>query len=71
VLQLPADLRLLDEPADHLGVVAILVAEDLEGDLAVEVGVAALEHSAHAAAADLAVDPVPRRRIGRGRAEHR
>ncbi len=44
VLELAADLGLLDEPADHVGVVAEVVAEDLDGDVAAEVGVAAPEH---------------------------
>ena len=67
VLQLAADLRLLDEPADHVGVVAEVLAEHLDGDVAAEVGVAALEHRAHAAAGDLAVDPVAGRAVARPR----
>jgi hypothetical protein len=43
VLELAADLRLLDEPADHDGIVAEVVPEHLEGDVAAQVGVAALE----------------------------
>ena len=43
VLELAADLGFLDEAAGHVGVVAVVVAEDLEGDLAVEVGVAAFQ----------------------------
>ena len=66
VLELAADLRLLDEAADHLGAAAEVVAEDLDGDVAAEVGVAALEHLAHAAAGDLAVDAVADRRVGGG-----
>ena len=58
VLELAADLRLLDEAADHLGTAAEVVAEDLDGNVAADVGVAALEHLAHAAAGDLAVDAV-------------
>ena len=58
MLELAADLRLLDEPADQVGVVAVVLAEHLDGQLAAEVGVAALEHGPHAAAGDLAVDPV-------------
>ena len=65
VLQLAADLRLLDEPADQVGVVAEVLAEDLDGHVAAEVGVAALEHGAHAAAGDLAVDPVAESRCRR------
>ena len=58
VLELAADLRLLDEAADHLGAAAEVVAQDLDGNVAAQVGVAALEHLAHAAAGDLAVDAV-------------
>ncbi len=64
VLELAADLRLLDEPADHVGIVAEVLAEDLQRDVAPEVGVAALEHGADAAARDLAVDPVARALAG-------
>src|SRR5262249_52792972 len=56
--ELAADLRLLDEPADQLGLVAVLLQQDLDGQVAAQVGVAALEHGAHAAAGDLAVDLV-------------
>ena len=34
MLQLAADLRLLDEPADQVGVVAVVLAEHLDRDLA-------------------------------------
>ena len=64
VLELSADPGLLDEPADHGGVVAEVFAEDLQGHIAAEVGVAALEHRAHAAARDLAVDAVADRAAG-------
>ena len=64
VLELAADLRFLDEPSDHVGVVAEILPEHLEGDVAAQVGVAALEHGAHAAAGDLAVDPVADRGVG-------
>ena len=63
VLELAADLRLLDEAADHVGVVAEVFAQDLQGHVAAEVGVAALEDGAHAAAGDLAVDPVADRAV--------
>ena len=62
VLELAADLGLLDEAAGHVGVAAEVVAKDLDGDVAAEVVVVALEDGAHAAAADLAVDAV----AGRG-----
>ena len=61
VLELAADLRLLDEPADHLGVVAVLLPEDLDGEVAAEVGVAPLEDRPHAAPGDLADELVARR----------
>ena len=65
VLELAADLRLLDEPADQVGVVAVLVQEDLDGQVAPQVGVAALEDRAHAAAGDLAEELVAASRVGR------
>ena len=65
VLELAADLRLLDEPADQLGRCrGGRSQEDLDGQVAAEVGVAALEDGAHAAAGDLAVDAVADRRVG-------
>ena len=48
VLELPADLRLLDEPPDHLGMVAVFLAHHLDGQVAAEVEVAALEDGPHA-----------------------
>ena len=71
VLELAADLRLLDEPADHLGVVAVLLQEDLDGQVAAEVDVAALEHDAHAAPGDLAEELVAPALARRGRASPR
>ena len=41
VLQLAGDLRLLDEPAHEVGVVAVLLEQHLDGQVAAEVGVAA------------------------------
>ncbi len=72
VLELAADLRLLDEAADEGGVVPVLLQEDLDGEVASEVLVSALEHGAHAAAGDLAEQPEPgvallgRRHLGGG-----
>ena len=40
VLELAADLGLLDEPADHLGVVAVLLPDHLDGEVPAEVEVA-------------------------------
>ena len=58
VLELAADLGLLDEAADQLGLVAVCLEQDLDGQVAAEVGVAALEDRPHAAAGDLAQDLV-------------
>ena len=69
VLELAGDLRLLDEAADQLGLVAVLLQEDLDGQVAAQVGVAALEHGPHAAPGDLAQDlerSAPVRRRGHG-----
>ena len=63
MLQLPADLRFLDEPADQVAVVAEVFAQHLDRDVAAEVGIAALQDGPHAAASDLAVDPVTKRGI--------
>ena len=64
VLELAANLSLLDEPADHVGIVAEVFAEHLERDVASDIWVAALEHRPHAAPRDLAVDPVARALTG-------
>ena len=68
VLELAADLGLLDEATDHAGVVAVVLAQDFQRDVAAQVGVAALEDGAHAAPGDLAVNPVSDRGILRGAA---
>ncbi len=54
VLQLSGDLRLLDEPADQLGLIAMLLEQDLDGQVALLSRVAPLMMIAHAAAGDLA-----------------
>ena len=59
MLELAADLRLLDEPADHLGLVAEWLAQHLDGQVAAQVDVAPPEHDAHAAAGDLAEELEP------------
>ena len=61
VLQLAADLRLLDEPPRHLGPVGVLLQQHLDRQVAAQVDVAAAQHRPHAAAGDLAV------RAGSGR----
>ena len=43
VLELPADLRLLDESPDHVHFVAVLLAQDFQRHVAVKVGISALE----------------------------
>ena len=57
MLQLPADLRLLDEPSHHVGLVAERLSQDLDGQVAAQVGVVRPEHHAHAAAAQHAEEP--------------
>jgi len=54
VLELSADLRLLDEALDHGAVVLEALVQHLDRDVAAEVLVAALHHDAQAAARDLA-----------------
>ena len=54
MLQLPADLRLLDEPPGHVGPVGVLLQQHLDRQVAAQVDVAAAQHGAHAAAGDLA-----------------
>ncbi len=73
VLELAADLRLLDEPPDDLGVAPQVVAQDLDRHVAAEVGVAALQNLPHPSARDLAVDPVADRlvRLRRARTDDR
>src|SRR5262249_14861672 len=54
VLELAADLRLLDESIEDRGVAEVVLAQELHRDVAAEVRVAALLHHADAAARDLA-----------------
>ena len=58
VLELAADLRLLDEPLHHGRVAGMAPVQHLDGHLAAELSIAALQHHAHAPAGDLAVDLV-------------
>ena len=67
MLQLAADLGLLDEAADQLGLVAVRLEQDLHGQVAAEVRVTAFEHGAHAAAGDLAQQLQPPGSIARRR----
>ena len=64
VLQLAGDLGLLDEPADQVGVLAMLLEQDLDGQVAAEVAVAPLDDDAHAAAGDLAEQLEPGKAVG-------
>src|SRR5262249_42357555 len=52
LLDLACDLRLLDEPADHGRVVAVPIQQDLDGPVAPQVDVAALEDQPHPPAGD-------------------
>ena len=77
VLQLAGDLGLLDEPADQVGVLAMLLEQDLDGQVAAEVAVAPLDDDAHPAAGDLAEEVEPSQAVqsvghpGRRGADHR
>ena len=76
VLQLPADLRFLDEPGERRVVVRQALAQDFHRELASQVLVANAEHDAHPAARDLvddavlaalALEPAARGELRRGR----
>ena len=54
MLQLPADLGFLDEPADQPGVFLMLLEQDLHGEISAEIGVAPLQNRTHASPGDLA-----------------
>ena len=60
VLQLAADLRLLDEAAHHVDIIAEFFAENLQSDVAAQVRVATFQHGTHPAPRDLTVDTVTR-----------
>ncbi len=53
-----ADLRFLDEAADHSLIITVPLEQELERQFAAQVAVAGLEHDTHAAAGDLAQDLV-------------
>ena len=61
VLKLAANLGLLDETADHLGLVAVLLPNHLDGEVPAQVEVASLENRPHPAARQLADELVTRR----------
>ena len=77
VLELAADLRLLDEPPHQLGLLLVGLEQDLDGQVAAQVDIVALQDGAHAAPGDLAEELEPCRAVGqvghlRGRGlEHR
>ena len=58
MLQLAADLRLLEEPSQDLRLVAVLFEQDLERQLAIQARVATTKDRAHAAPGDLVDDGV-------------
>src|SRR5262245_36587671 len=58
MLELAADLRLLDEAFQQLRFFRELLAQNLHRDVAAEVAVAALQDDSHAAARDLAEELV-------------
>ena len=74
MLELAADLCLLDESAGHLRIVVVLFEQDLDGEVAPQVGVAALEDGSHAAVSDFAQDLITalvRGHLRRPRPDHR
>ena len=68
VLKLAANLGLLDETADHLGLITVLLPNHLDGEIPAEVEVASLEDRAHPAPRQFANQLVTRplaRELGR------
>ena len=61
MLELAADLRLVEEAVDQLGLARVLAAHDLERDVATEPVVVRAVDDAHAAARDLAEHAVAAR----------
>ncbi len=59
MLQLAADLRLLDEPPQHLGIALVRLQQHLDRQLSAEVDVATPDDRPHAAPGDLALELVP------------
>jgi hypothetical protein len=64
VLQLPADLRLLEEPPRHLGPMGVLLQQHLDRQVAAQIDITAAQHRPHAAAGDLAGQMVTVPRLG-------
>ena len=74
MLELSGDLRFLDEASDEIGVIPVPVEQDLDGEVAAQVGVAALEDGTHPAVSDLAQDLVAAGLVGHfrcGWSDHR
>src|SRR5438270_638112 len=67
VLQLTADLRLLQEPLSDFGPVRVLLQQHLHRQVAAQVAVAAAQHRAHAAAGNLAEELIAVARLLRRR----
>ena len=67
MLELTANLRLLDKPADQFGPFPVPIQEYLDGQLSSQVGVAAAEDGPHAATADLTKKLVPAEAVGQRR----
>ena len=65
MLELASDLRLFDEAPDQVGPMVMLLEQDLDGQVAAEIGIAPLEHDPHRAAGDLAQQLHPRRAVRR------
>ena len=59
MLELAADLRLLDEAVEQVGPLAMPIQEHLQRQVAAQAGVAGPQDGAHAAAGDLAEELVP------------
>ena len=52
MLQLPADLSFFYESLEHLGFIFVFVEQDLDSQIASQIGVASLDNRAHAATCD-------------------
>jgi hypothetical protein len=63
MLQLAADLGFLDEALQHFGAALVGFQHHFDGDVAAQVGIAALEDGAHTAAGNLAHQLIPIREI--------
>jgi hypothetical protein len=61
MLELPGNLRLLEEAADQLGAIAVFVQQHLDRQFPAELGVASFEDGPHAPAADLVEQQVASR----------